>query len=182
MARGPSKKPAAKAKAQGNPGRRPIKTQPASAPHDPTAPDWLCERGLAIWTLYLPKLALLGYMRDTDRVAFARYCDHTARWLTVRDRMKGRETYETRSKHGKMRRINPDFLVLLRLEEKLAQLEDRFGLTPIARERVLASMNEPTKPPIIVDKPGAPGRGLPASPLAMLAPRSFARPAGGGTH
>jgi len=174
---GPQRKPAAKAKAQGNPGKRPIRTQKGGAPSDSSVPDWLDDAGRAIWSLYLPKLTLLRYFRDTDRLSFARYCDHTARWLRLRGKVdKKGESYWTKSKHGKMLRRNPDFQAMLALEDRMRQLEDRFGLAPASREAILARLNEPTTPPLVVKQPGDQSPGMPASPLGMLSPAALARP------
>lgn len=184
MKPGRKKKPAAKAKAQGNPGHRKIKTTTPAQPSDPSIPEWLDAVGRQVWSLYMPKLALLGYVRDTDLLAFARYCDHSARWLRVRAlvEMNG-EAYETRSKHGKMLRLNPNFQAMLRIEDQLTKLEDRFGLAPASRESILSRLNEPTQPPILVKDRGTQATGMPSSPVGMLSPSAFARPSGaGGTH
>jgi hypothetical protein len=62
----------------------------------------------------------------------------------------------------------------------IGQLEDRFGLTPVAREAVLARMNEPTSPPLVVKQAGAGAAGMPTSPVSMLSPAAFARTPGAG--
>lgn len=187
MKRGPKPKPAAKARKQGNPGHRPIKEQPKVEPADDSIPKFLEVDARAIWSSLMPTFLALGYFLDTDKLAFARYCDHTARWLRMRRKVdKTGETYETRSKHGRMKRINPDFQAMLMLEEKIARLEDRFGLSPVQREAILSRMQEP-KAPLIAKAPTAgdpsPAGGMPKSPLGMLSPDQFRRPTGtGGTH
>lgn len=192
MIRGPKKKPAAKAKAQGNPGRRPIKTTAKTAPKvakiaktaapSSSAPDWLDDTGRAVWDLAVPKLEILGYFQSTDHGAFARYCDHTSRWLRLREKVdKKGESYWTKSKHGRMLRRNPDFQNMLALETQMRALEDRFGLAPVSREAILGRLHEPPKLP--VGDGAQAGTGMPTSPAGMLSPTAFARtPTAGGTH
>lgn len=159
---------------QGNPGHRPIVKTPDVAAADATSPEWLDEMGRSIWTLYMPRLRGMGYVKDTDRLAFARLCDHTARWLRLREKVnvKG-ESYTTESRHGKMERINPDFAAMLRVEEKMVQLEDRFGLTPAARQQILARLTEPPPPPDLFgngEHAQQAQASSPGSPIGMFAP------------
>lgn len=144
MISGPKPKAAEVAEKQGNPGHRPIVKSPDAPAIDPSLPDWLDEMGRAIWSAYMPRLKGMGYVKETDRLSFARLCDHTARWLKLREKVnvKG-ESYTTESRHGKMDRINPDFAAMLRVQEKMVQLEDRFGLTPASRQQILARITEP---------------------------------------
>lgn len=159
---------------QGNPGHRPIVKTPDVAPADAASPEWLDEMGRSIWLLYMPRLRSMGYVKDTDRLAFARLCDHTARWLRLREKVnvKG-ESYTTESRHGKMERINPDFAAMLRVEEKMVQLEDRFGLTPAARQQILARLTEPTPTPDLFgsgEHAQQAQSSSPGSPIGMFAP------------
>ena len=148
MTPGPKPKAPEIAEKQGNPGHRPI-VKPVDSPQvDASAPDWLDEMGITIWSAYMPRMRSMGYVKDTDRLAFARLCDHTSRWLKLRLKVNERgESYTTESRHGKMERINPDFAAMLRVEEKMVQLEDRFGLTPASRQQILARLTEPPPPP-----------------------------------
>jgi len=189
MTRGPKKKPAAKALAQGNPGRRPIKTSPKKARKPAKkdavfgAPDWLDDAGRAVWALTVPNLEVLGYFQTTDVGAIARYCDHTSRWLRLRDKVnKKGESYWTKSKHGRMLRRNPDFQNMMALETQMRALEDRFGLAPVSREAILGRLSDPPDPNKGADAGRSPN-GMPASPTGMLSPSAFARsPTAGGTH
>lgn len=174
MIPGPKPKPAEISEKQGNPGHRAAASTPDAVAIDAAAPSFLTDVGVEIWTAYIPKLRTMGFVKDTDRMAFARLCDHMARWLDLRAKvaLKG-ESYTTESRHGKMDRINPDFAAMLRVEEKLVQLEDRFGLTPAARQQIAARMVEPPAPPS--DMFGASGSQqqparAPSSPLGMFAP------------
>lgn len=181
MIPGPKPKAAEIAEKQGNPGHRTIvkpadageNAAAASPANDVAVPEWLCASGRTIWTAYMPRLRAMGYVRDTDRLAFARLCDHTARWLRLREKVDAKgESYTTESRHGKMERINPDFAAMLRVEEKLVQLEDRFGLTPAARQQILARFNEAPPPGDLFGASAQPAP--PSSPIGMLAPRASA--------
>ena len=96
------------------------------------APAWLTDEGRAVWQLAAPSLRQAGMLLPSHETAFARYCDHVARWRKLRDKVEaGGETYETASKHGKLQRINPDLNAMLQIEGKIEALEDRFALTPL---------------------------------------------------
>ena len=187
---GPKPKLPEIAEKQGNPGHRPIVKAPSDGsaseigapPVDATVPDWLDEGGRAIWLAYMPRLKTMGYMKDTDRLAFARLCDHTARWMRLRLKVNDRgESYTTESRHGKMERINPDFAAMLRLEEKMVQLEDRFGLTPSARQQILARLADPSDLPLAIPSHDAAPQST-ASPVGMLAPNRITPPTSGGLN
>lgn len=146
MQTGPKPKPGEIAAAQGNPGHRPIVTTPDAVPKlDSQAPIALSERGLRFWAELTRRLQPLGYVKATDAYVLARYCDYFDRWLSLRDKVNAAgESYETTSNHGKMQRINPDFNALMRMEERLTVIEDRIGLTPAARQSILARY-DPTR-------------------------------------
>ena len=173
MITGPKPKPAEIAERQGNPGHRPLVRSPAAgAPLDTTAPDWLDDLGRAYWQANAGRLRALGFVKQTDLGAFARLCDHVSRWHRCRLRVNERgESYTTESKHGSMDRINPDFAAMLRLESVIQALEDRFGLTPAARQQILARLAEP--PPSGDLGLAVPTGHAPAgSPLGLFAPRT----------
>ncbi len=48
-----------------------------------------------------------------------------------------KSVYETNTRHGKMKRIHPLFAIQERLERRLLALEDRFGLSPQARQSIM---------------------------------------------
>lgn len=191
MTRGRKKKPAAKAAAQGNPGRRPIKKSPQKRAKTAligalvaTAPDWLDETGRAVWDLTVPRLEILGYFHETDHGAFARYCDYTSRWLKLREKVnKKGESYWTKSKHGRMLRKNPDFQNMLSIETHMRALEDRYGLAPVSREAILSRLTDEPPGDSPTDRAAGAGTAMPTAPTAMLSPAAFARtPTAGGPH
>jgi P27 family predicted phage terminase small subunit len=174
MTPGPKPKPGELAEKQGNPGHRPVvKASEDAAPAiEASIPEWLDETGAAIWATYMPRLKAMAYVRETDRLAFARLCDHTARWMRLRMKVNDRgESYTTESRHGKMDRINPDFAAMLRVEEKMLALEDRFGLTPAARQSILARLTDPPSAPSELPFGTTPHTSQqPSSPIGLLAP------------
>lgn len=102
------------------------------------APDWLAGDALAFWRLVTSDLATEKMLKPSHHFALARYCDYLARWLVLRDKVNANgESYETESRHGRMQRLNPDFVALTRVETVLGDLEEKFGLTPAARQRIL---------------------------------------------
>lgn len=173
MTPGPKPKPAEIAEAQGNPGHRPIVKTPDVVPQlTGDAAEWLSERGKKIWADLQARLRALPYVKVTDANALARYCDHVDRWLRLRDLVNQQgEAYETSSRHGEMLRVNPNFRAMMAVEEKMAAIEDRFGLSPAARQSILARYQP--------DRDLGDGMGVPlpeddagdlVSPLGLFAP------------
>lgn len=141
MARGRKTEPAEIKQAKGNPGRRKIVTTPDAAPQmGNRPPEELWAAGKRIWNQLAPDLMALKFLRSTDRPAFTRYCEHLAKWWELtRDLRKEGETYMSKSEHNPdgMMRVNPKFLIRERIEKRLEALEDRFGLSPAARQQIL---------------------------------------------
>lgn len=105
------------------------------------APAWLNDGGRAVWQTLYPTLRRTNFIKSQDFLALARYCDHFARWLKLREKVDAQgETYETESKHGKLQRINPDLNAMLRIEGSMLALEDRFGLAPATRLKILKDL------------------------------------------
>ena len=185
MARGRKAEPAEVKLAKGNPGRRRIAQTPTDARDLATAaPPDLADAAKTIWDRLAPELSRLKFLRDTDRNAFARYCEHLGRWwvLTTEMRTEG-ETYLSKSEHNPegLMRINPKFFVREKIERRMEFLEDRFGLSPMARRQILqrlagmvpfmpgkqgeADLLTPAQP----DAPAAPAKAPAASPVGLLA-------------
>ena len=179
MPRGPKPEPAEVKRAKGNPGRRPLppETDDASADLASTkAPAELEQDAQRIWQKLAPELTRLRFLRETDRGAFARYCEHLAKWwqLTKALRTEG-ETYLAVSEHNPdgLMRVNPKFLIRERIEKRLEALEDRFGLSPAARQQILQRLAGGLPPPPpggMFDQPEPPATpAAPASPVGLLA-------------
>lgn len=103
-------------------------------------PEWLIGDGLAIWNERAPLLSQVKLLTEADTLSFARYCRNFGRWLkAVKTLDTEGETYESESAHGKLRRAHPAFLIADRLERQLLAAEDRFGLNPAERQRIIAA-------------------------------------------
>ena len=180
MSRGRRAEPEAVKRAKGNPGKRPIAATTDEAPALKSAsPKELSDDARKVWDSLSPELTRLKFLRESDRAAFARYCEYASRWwaLTKVIATDG-ETYWTESAHGKMRRVNPDFLVRDRIETRLQALEDRFGLSPAARQQILQrlALAPQLAPPgdLFEDRAKAasgeaPPPARPSSPIGLLA-------------
>ena len=103
-------------------------------------PAWLKKDGLRIWDRLAPPLRAAKLLSQVDVEAFARYCCNFARWLKMQKEIdKEGEAYESESQWGKLKRVNPAFLIADRIERQLLAAEDRFGLNPAERQRIFAA-------------------------------------------
>lgn len=146
--RGRHPKPGAVKEAQGNPGHRPIAPDPAALSPVLTAPQAalpfarLSEDARHAYDIIGADLRRLNFVRSTDEPLLLRYCDALARFWRVTGELDvlGGETYETSSAHGNMLRMRPQFMVQERLARRLESMEDRLGLSPMARQQYLVRM------------------------------------------
>lgn len=104
------------------------------------APAWLKGEGLKIFQRMAPALRSMKLLTETDAPAFARYCKHYSRWLELQKRLdKDGEFYEIETASGKVRRADPAFTMADRLDRMMLAFEDRFGLNPAERQRIMAA-------------------------------------------
>lgn len=111
------------------------------------APAWLKGEGLAIWQKRGPVLRQARLLAASDELAFARYCRNFALWIKLRaDLDKRGYTYDASTTNGgTLRRADPSFLIADRVERQLLAVEDRFGLSPSERQKIMAARaNQPT--------------------------------------
>lgn len=191
MARGRKPKPDALKRAQGNPGKRALPELPVEAAQQPlapparsSAPARLSEEGRRIWDALAPELERMKFLRSSDQGAFERYCDTLASyWRVTLELREVGETYETESAHGRMLRVHPKFAVQDRLARRLDQLEDRFGLTPAARQQILQRLAaQPTHLPLQSgERPNEAGEAL-APSRNKPSPIGILRGGGGALH
>lgn len=137
-----AKKPAAAAAQSDQSSAATAQSDQSAAPGGAIRPPAkLVGTAVAIWNQLAPDLERMRFLRPTDRMAFARYCDALNRWWQITaDLRKEGQTYTSKSAHGDLRRVNPLFLIEERLVRRLEALEDRFGLTPAARQQILVRM------------------------------------------
>jgi len=103
-------------------------------------PKWLKKEGRRIWERLAPTLQAAKLLTQADAETFARYCRNFARWLDAEKAIdKEGATYESESQWGKLKRVNPVFLIADRLERQLLAAEDRFGLNPAERQRIFVA-------------------------------------------
>lgn len=129
----------------------------AIAAGDP--PKWLKKDALRIWHDLAPTLRLAKLLTAADQLTFARYCRNFADWLAARKQLdRDGMTYEAESYAGgaaaegdeakapqrvtKLRRLDPLFIVADRLERMLLAAEDRFGLNPAERQRIMVARSQ----------------------------------------
>ena len=146
------REPAEGQAATGNPSRRkrPVVAGLGEAGEAPKQLDALAKR---VWEHLAPELVRMKLLRATDAQGFARYCEAVVRYWSVTERLgTAGETYETDSAHGKMQRVNPLFIVQDRLAKRLVDLEDRFGLSPRARQQIFLSLAATTAPQLPFEK------------------------------
>lgn len=179
--RGPKPKPAA-VKAQRGAVRSSRKPPPVAveaapaAVRGPRAPAWLDGEGLVEWNARAGMLSAAKLLTEIDVGAFARYCANVARWRSMMVKVKAEgETYEVESAHGKYIRAHPLAARMDSLEVRLIALEDRFGLNPAERQRIMVSRAAPGGAGDLFDRPPtdtatAPAQTAPApaSPIGML--------------
>lgn len=143
MPRGRLPKPDALKRAAGNPGKRKLAASTPSGVVTKvssfTPPAWLSAPGSRIWKSLTPDLVRLNFLRATDVQAFGRYCDHMASWVKARKTvLKEGEYYDAVSTSGEnLKRLHPATKAAELHEKHLVELEDRFGLSPLARQRIL---------------------------------------------
>lgn len=180
MRRGPKPAPAAIREAKGNPGKRRVAIDTAAtlaATSGVAPPAWLKGDALKTWDRLAPNVARLKLLTPVDAESFGRYCRNLARWLKMQDLLDADgETYESESNHGKLKRVNPAFLIGDRLARLLEAQEAVFGLNPAERQRIFASRTMTPDPagdlfgvrrdadaPAAAQTPAAP-----ASPVGLL--------------
>lgn len=121
--------------------RKTIKAQQPAAPAATgDAPAWLKGEGLKIFQRMAPTLRSMKLLTEVDAPAFSRYCKHFAHWLDLQKRLdKQGDIYEIETASGKVRRADPAFTMADRLDRMMLAFEDRFGLNPAERQRIMAA-------------------------------------------
>lgn len=142
--RGPKPQPGAVREQKAPVRSRQRKTLAAQQPAPPLAsidpPSWLKGEGLKIFRDKAPLLRALKLLTEADTGAFARYCKHYARWIELQKRLdKEGDIYEIVTASGTVRRADPAFMMADRLDRMMLAFEDRFGLNPAERQRIMAA-------------------------------------------
>lgn len=134
-----------------------------------TPPKWLKSDGLRIWKRLAPTLRAAKLLTVADAETFGRYCRNFARWLDLQKRLdEGGEFYEITTASGTVRRADPAFTMADRIERMLLAVEDRFGLNPAERQRIMAARSNTGVPGDLFSQPGKDRR--PGDPAAQATP------------
>jgi P27 family predicted phage terminase small subunit len=140
--------------------------------HPSNGPAWLDAAARAIWHAVAPDLHSAGLLLPSEEFTLARYCDYASRWMKLRAAVNREgETYETESKHGSLRRQNPDFKSMLDLEGEMTAIEDRFALTPVMRfklKAIRANVDPDPKLALFAPAAAATPADQPATPFGIL--------------
>ncbi len=144
MAPGPKPQPAA-VKRQRASSRRPVGEAPKVdvGGAAPRAPAFVKGDALEIWNAKAELLAGARLLTAADANAFGRYCVNHAKWQQMHERLEtGELTYSVTTASGEVHRLRPEFIVAEKLERQLLAAEDRFGLNPAERQRIMAARSQ----------------------------------------
>ena len=147
-------KPTALRLVEGNPGKRAVnKREPRPGRFIPACPDYLGDSAKVAWGRLCVLLDRMGVLTEADAMALERLCDCYAEILACRDSIEA---------HGRVyesikpaRREGEDAELLLKANPAVAMMADadrrfksylvEFGLTPAARSKVHATLDDSEK-------------------------------------
>lgn len=131
--RGRKPKPTAMKLAEGNPGKRPIGSNPQPPAKLPAPPKHLSKDGKKVWKALGPRFAALGIMAEVDEVAFAILCESYASYVSLV--IKARDDGPIVRVNGQAV-PNPYLVRADREAEKVRKLLAEFGGSPSSRARL----------------------------------------------
>jgi P27 family predicted phage terminase small subunit len=144
MQRGRRSKPLALKDAQGFPGKK-RKVKGSSGASDAghldsmESPAKLDAGSKRVWQHLVPMLRERKFIQATDLRTLARYCKFLSLFEAIAPSVNAKNIVVTTvSDAVTMDRLNKNFLALLHLDSRLEKMEDRFGLSPQARQTILA--------------------------------------------
>jgi P27 family predicted phage terminase small subunit len=123
----------------GNPGKRPLSSDPIRLPSfqvDP--PEFLDDYGKAAWRQVVPVLVEKGMFTKLDHVALATWCAAYSQWRRAMEALEkvGADTYETVGKNGNMFRARPEVGIANEAIRTMTRVGSEFGFSPAARLRL----------------------------------------------
>jgi P27 family predicted phage terminase small subunit len=135
--RGPIPKPSAIARAEGNPGKRRLNdSEPQPRATVPRCPEHLDEHAKKEWKRLVPVLRRMRVLTEADWMTLANLCQT---WSTlVKAQTKLTEMgilYKTPSGYVQQ---SPLLSVVNQCVDTITKLSREFGLTPVARSRIMA--------------------------------------------
>nr|WP_248114323.1 phage terminase small subunit P27 family [Bradyrhizobium sp. 2S1]MCK7667582.1 phage terminase small subunit P27 family [Bradyrhizobium sp. 2S1] len=139
---------------RGNPGKRPLRSepQPTRPPTCPEPPQFIVGYAADEWRRVAPELHALGLLTRIDVPALAAYCVSYAGWrqaaellarMAVNDPMTSGQLIKT--KYGDARQ-NPLVSIARKYAADMVRFASEFGLTALARTRISADPNAPQPP------------------------------------
>lgn len=146
MPAGRRPKPLSLKQAQGFPGKK-RKIKSSSVPEFPDAgvldsmasPAKLDAGSRRVWEHLVPMLRERKFIQATDLRTLARYCKFLSLFEAIAPSVTAKNIVVTTvSDAVTMDRLNKNFLALLHLDSRLEKMEDRFGLSPQARQTILS--------------------------------------------
>lgn len=118
------------------------KNEPKPEQGKPICPSWLSPEAKRIWREAVRILSAMGVLTKADRFVLIRYCDAFARWMSAAEYLsKYGDVYAVKDKDGKVKSAEewPQSRIYMRLSVLLTKIEDRLGLSPAARTRIMVA-------------------------------------------
>jgi len=119
---------------EGNPGRRPIGTEPPVAKGVPDCPDHLDGDAAKEWARIAPELAQAGLLAHVDRAALAAYCQAWGRWVGA-ERLLKTHGMIVKSPNGHLIQ-SPVLPIANKAMAQMLKFLTEFGMTPSSRARL----------------------------------------------
>ena len=144
--RGPKPTPTEILKLHGSWRGKLNKNEPKPEPGRPTCPSWISDSDKRVWKAVVPILEKMRVLTKADLNAVTRYCVMFSQWRRcVEFVAKHGETYTVKDAKGRSVRLDlfPQVKLAVSLGESMLRLEAHFGLTPSARSRIEAAVEEP---------------------------------------
>jgi len=130
----------------GNPGKRQILAErrlspssPAAADPGTTPPAWLTDADARrVWTELWAPLHRMRFVSEVERATFGRYCQYFTEWVASSRQLQvaGMTQEVTTTSGGTWIKSHPLVAIRDQCELRMRDLEDRFGLNPLARFRL----------------------------------------------
>ena len=139
--KGRKPKPTAIKELEGNPGKRKLnENEPKPARKAPSCPKWLLPEAKREWRRLAKTMEAMGTLTEADRTAFAAYCQNYARWKEAEERITDRGLV-IRTPSGYPQQV-PYVSIAMQYQKAMSQFEEKFGLDPSSRSRIVAGAGE----------------------------------------
>jgi P27 family predicted phage terminase small subunit len=140
--RGPIPKTDQQKMLEGNPSKRPLKSQsPGLGNGAPTCPSWLSSEAKQEWRRLAPELSRLGLLTRIDRALFAGFCTSCAWWRQLQETIRTQGSVYVTAK-GKIE-TRPEVEIAQVAANQMRELASEFGLTPASRARFRPQQGNP---------------------------------------